>query len=79
MDSGNPATITADDITWELTVEDEPIETAGDLTVLAIVEAQSYRLLCQHALHALHRVTVERDILLGQRQIDRHARRETAT
>jgi len=78
MDSRNPAAITAADISWGLPAEDESIETADDLTVLAIVEAQSYRVLAQQALHALHRVTLERDILLGQREIDRRTVREKA-
>lgn len=76
MDSHNPAAITAADIRWNLTAEDEPIDTAGDFTVLAIIEAASYRSLAQQALHLLHRVTLERDVLLEQRQIDR--RREKA-
>lgn len=78
MDSRNPAAITAADITWDLPADDEPIETGDDVAVLAIVEAQSYRVLAQQALHALHRVTVERDILLGQRELDRRMVREKA-
>ena len=72
--------MTADDIRWTLApVEDDPEETA-DLTTNAIVEAQAYRVLAQCALRCVHDVMLERDVLRGQRRLDRHqaARERTA-
>ena len=39
-------------------------------------DVAAYRLLAQQAIHALHRVTIERDILRGQIRINRHRDRE---
>jgi hypothetical protein len=67
--------ISASDIVWELGQE-EP--TSGDdALTTAICEAQSYRILAQQLLHALHDVQVERDLLKKQGLIDRR-RQEAA-
>ena len=69
--------LTAADIRWGLSAE-EP-EVSGsilDLLEVALVEAQSYRVLAQQALHVLHGVQLERDVLRGQRLLDRRRDRE---
>ena len=70
-------TITADEISWDLApAEETSIPTEDDLLGIAIVEAQSYRLFAQLALHALHEITIQRDVLRDQRQLDRRRQRE---
>ena len=68
----------ADDITWELapTVDGEIPVDETDVATVAIIEAESYRALAQQALHLLHDVTLERDVLREQRAIDRRRERE---
>ena len=70
--------ITAADITWELQPLPDIVPTDGDLLTDAIVEAQSYRQLAQSALHGLHAVQIERDILRGQLNLDRRRRKAAA-
>jgi hypothetical protein len=50
---------------------DDPFERLIDLSI----ERDSYRDLLQQTLHALHCVTVDRDVLREQRRIDRQQRR----
>ena len=45
---------------------------AVDRATNAEASAESYRLLSQQLLHALHHVTLERDVLREQRRLDRH-------
>jgi hypothetical protein len=47
-----------------------------DQIVDLTIERDSYRLLSQQLLHALHEVTLERDVLRDQRTLDRRALRE---
>jgi len=70
---------TVDDIQWELSPVDaheSSLDEPSDLLVDALLEAQSYRLLAQQALHRLHAITIERDLLREQRSIDRRRTRE---
>lgn len=72
--------LTADAINWELPPsepEAQPTD-VSDLTVEALIEAQSYRLLAQRLLHHLHDVQVEREVLREQRRIDRSRARAGA-
>jgi hypothetical protein len=73
-----PSELTANDISWELAAIEAPASNDDDLLVRAVTEAQSYRLLAQSALHALHEVTLERDVLRGQRILDLQRQRKAA-
>jgi hypothetical protein len=68
----------AADICWDLADQQDDDVPDGDLLTAAIIEAQSYRLVAQAALHELHTVTLERDVLRGQCAIDRRRDREAA-
>ena len=68
--------INAEDINWELSPVAPAPAADIDLLTCAIAEAQSYRLLAQVALHELHNVTLERDLLKQQRMLDRRRERE---
>jgi hypothetical protein len=67
------AAITADDIQWELAPIDKSCRSTSldELLIEAICENAAYRLLAQAALHVVHEVMLERDILREQRRIDR--------
>jgi hypothetical protein len=57
---------------------DSTIEVSRLRARVADLEADrdSYRLLAQQTLHALHHVTLERDVLRAQRGLDRRRERE---
>ncbi len=71
--------MTAADICWTLAPSDEGQSSGSDDPFLeAILDATSYRLLAQQALHALHHVSEHRDRLLAQRRLDRDRMRAAA-
>ena len=72
MIASEPRVITAADIPWELPTPTVPQPTdVAEALEMAFQEAAAYRLLARQALHALHTATIERDILRGQRTLDR--------
>lgn len=66
--AGAPAPVNADAIAWTL-ADELPPASDDDPLVDALLEAQSYRLLAQQAIHALHDLTRERDRLREQHQL----------
>src|SRR6185295_15345472 len=73
--------LTAADIDFEFkagpwpTPADTPIEDVYDRIVDLTIERDSYRQLSQSLMHALHHVTLERDLLRAQRTLDRQRAR----
>lgn len=70
--------LTAADISWqlpELPTEDR-VGDRADMLVNVLVEAQSYRVLAQQAVHALHGLTDQHDRLRKQhhRLVDEYRR-----
>lgn len=66
--------VIVDALTRQITTDAELVDRVVDLTL----ERDSYRTLAQQLLHALHHVTLERDILKGQINIDRRRQHEPA-
>jgi hypothetical protein len=53
--------LTADAIRWDLAPAPDETSAATDLLVDVVIEAQSYRLLAQQAVHALHELQRRHD------------------